>query len=142
MSTFKYMSENYLATVFTEGLFTCDCCRQVKELKYIGPQYSSGTNDAILCAQCIQNGEAVESGLVGFLMKSILNVLMIMYQMRFVAAHQVSLLGKTRSGQRIVKMHVNFMEMLLLKILLMQMRVQSASGWRDMTRAGKTGTAL
>lgn len=66
MATFKYMSENYLATVFTEGLFTCDCCREVKELKYIGPQYSSGTNDAILCAQCIQNGEAVESGLVGF----------------------------------------------------------------------------
>jgi hypothetical protein len=67
---------------------------------------------------------------------------MIMYQMRFVTAHLVSLLGKTKSGQRIVMMHVNFMEMLLLKILLMQMRVQSTSGWRDMTRAGKTGRAL
>ena len=66
MSTFKYMSDSYLTTVFTEELFTCDCCREVKELKYIGPQYSSGSNDAILCAQCIQNGEAVESGLVGF----------------------------------------------------------------------------
>jgi uncharacterized protein CbrC (UPF0167 family) len=63
------MSDSYLTTVFTEELFTCDCCREVKELKYIGPQYSSGSNDAILCAQCIQNGEAVESGLVGFLMK-------------------------------------------------------------------------
>lgn len=47
MSTFKYMSDSYLTTVFTEELFTCDCCREVKELKYIGPQYSSGSNDAI-----------------------------------------------------------------------------------------------
>lgn len=60
------MNENYLTIVFTEEFFTCDGCREVKELKYIDPQYSSGANDAILCAQCIQNGKAVESGLVGF----------------------------------------------------------------------------
>lgn len=66
MSRFNYMSDNYLTTVFTEDSFTCDCCRKMSNFKYIGPQYSPATNDAILCPECIQTGEAVESGLVDF----------------------------------------------------------------------------
>lgn len=66
MPRFNYMSDSYLTTVFTVDSFTCDCCKKISDLKYIGPQYSSATIDAMLCHQCIQTGEAVKSGLVGF----------------------------------------------------------------------------
>jgi hypothetical protein len=68
-------------------------------------------------------------------------VLIIMYPVRFVSARPVSLPGKIGSGQHIVMMLVNFMEMLPLKIYSMQMRKRSASGWRDTIRTGMTGIA-
>lgn len=66
MSRFNYMSDDYLSTVFADESFTCDCCKKISNAKYIGPQYSTADNDASLCPDCIQTGEAVQSGLVDF----------------------------------------------------------------------------
>ncbi|ECG1721001.1 hypothetical protein D8Z03_25380 [Salmonella enterica] len=64
MSMFNYMKDSYLPTVFKEESFKCDCCNELRNLKYVGPMYYAGDDAPALCLECIRSGEAVKKGLV------------------------------------------------------------------------------